>query len=110
MDGQVHPAEVGGGLNFFLTMDGEFCRGIFLMFRYEAGGLDEHTAGTAGGIQDTPVERFEHFDEKSDDAAGSVEFAAFLSFRAGKLAEEIFVNSAEGVVIDGYRNFGYFFE
>ena len=37
---------------------------------------------------------------------GRVELAALLSFRPGEFAEEVFVDAAEGVVVDGGRDFG----
>lgn len=33
-------------------MDGDFRSGILLMRLHEAGGLDEHAAGAASGIED----------------------------------------------------------
>ncbi len=37
---------------------------------------------------------------------GRVELAALLPFRRGELAEEVFVDAAEGVVVDGGGNLG----
>lgn len=90
-------------------MHRDFGGRIFLMFGNEAGALDEHAAGTAGGIEDAAVVWLEDFDEEADDAGRCVELAAFLAFGAGEFAEEIFVDAAKGVAIDGGRDFGEFF-
>ncbi len=37
---------------------------------------------------------------------GRVELAALLPFRPGELAEEVFVDAAEGVVVDGGGDLG----
>src|SRR5205814_200025 len=42
--------------------------------------------------------------------AGSVEFAAFLSFGAGKLSQEIFVDTPKGVVLHRNGNSGDFLQ
>ena len=50
--------------------------------------------------------RFQYFDQQAHDAGRRVELAALLPFRPGEFAEEVFVDTAEGVVVDGGRNFG----
>ena len=49
---------------------------------------------------------FNDFGKEFDDTGRGIELAAFLSFRAGELAQEVFIDSSEGVVICGGRNFG----
>ena len=44
-----------------------------------------------------------HFDEQADDAARRVELAALLALGAGELAEEVFVDAPEGVVVQRWR-------
>ena len=50
--------------------------------------------------------RLDDFGEEADDAAGGVELAAFLALGAGELAEEVFVDAPEGVVVHGGGNLG----
>ncbi len=52
------------------------------------------------------MEGFDDFDQQLDDAAWRIELAALLAFGAGKLAEEVFVDAAEGVEVDVGRNLG----
>ena len=47
-----------------------------------------------------------HFDEQADDAGGRVELAALLALGAGEFAEEVFVDAAEGVVVEAGGNLG----
>jgi len=67
---------------------------------HEAGGLHEHAAGTAGRVEDAPVEGFDDLDDQLDDAGGGVELAALLPLGHGELAEEVLVDPAEGVALD----------
>ena len=41
------------------------------------------------------------FGEQADDAARGIKLAALLALGAGKLAEKVFIDAAEGVVING---------
>src|SRR6266542_3889975 len=50
------------------------------------------------------MERLDDLDDQADDAARREELAALLPFRAGELAEEIFVDPAESVVFQGFWN------
>jgi hypothetical protein len=68
--------------------------------------LDEHAARSASGVEDAAVEGFDDFDDELDDADGGEEFAAFLSFGHGELAEEVFVDFAEGVAVDVHGDGG----
>jgi hypothetical protein len=88
---------------FLDAVDGEFGGGILLVLRDEARGLDEHTARAARGVEDAPVIGFDDFGEEADDAAGGVELAAALALAHGELAEEVFVDAPEGVVVHDWR-------
>ena len=79
------------------------------MLGHKARALHEHAAGAAGGIEDAPVERLDHFDQQAHDGAGRVELAALLPFGAGELAEEVFVDATESIVVEADGNFGDFF-
>ena len=54
--------------------------------------------------------RLDDFGEEADDAGRGVELAAFLALGAGELAEEVFVDAPEGVVVHGGGNLGDFLE
>ena len=54
--------------------------------------------------------RLENLHDQADDAARREELAALLAFRAGELAEEIFVDPAEGVVFESLGNLRDFLE
>lgn len=97
VDGEVQPGEAGGVGHAFLAVDGNFRGGIFLMHLHETGGLDEHAAGAARGIEDAAMVRFQDFHDQFDDGGGRVEFPALLALAHGELAEEIFVDEAESV-------------
>ena len=53
--------------------------------------------GTAAGIEELTLVRFDHFDKQSNDATGREELAAELAFSRRKLVEEVFVDSTENV-------------
>jgi hypothetical protein len=46
------------------------------------------------------VERLKDFDDQTDDTGRGVELAAPLALGAGELAEEVFVDEAEGIVVE----------
>ena len=106
MDGEVHAAEVGGGAFFLLAEDGELLGGVLPMLGDEAGALDEHAAGAAGGVEDVAVVGLEDLGEEADDAGGGVELSPTLSLGHGELGEEVFVDAAEGVVVGGDGDLG----
>ena len=103
VDGEVHAAEAAGFVGLLDAVDGEFGGGVLLVLRHEPGGLDEHAARTAGGVEDAPVVGLDDLGEEPDDAAGGVKLAAALAFGHGELAEEVFVDAPEGVVVQRWR-------
>ena len=107
---EVHPGEASGFVGLLDAVDGEFCAGILFVFRDEPGRRDEHAARAARGVQDAPVVGLDDFGEEADDAGRGVELAAFLALGARKLAEEVFVDAAEGVVVHRRRNLGHLLE
>ena len=56
------------------------------------------------------MERLYHFGQQTDNAAGGIELAALLSFCAGELAKEIFIDTTEGIVVRSDGDLGYLFE
>lgn len=106
VDSEVHAAEVGGGAFFLLAEDGELLGGVLPMLGDEAGTLDEHAAGAAGGVEDVAVVGLEDLGEEADDAGGGVELSPTLPLGHGELGEEVFVDAAEGVVVGGDGDLG----
>ena len=106
VDGEVHAAKVGGGAFLLLAEDGELLGGVLPVLGDEAGALDEHAAGAAGGVEDVAVVGLEDLGEEADDAGGGVELSPTLSLGHGELGEEVFVDAAEGVVVGGDRDLG----
>ena len=96
--GEVQAAEAAGFVGLLDAADGELGGGVLLVLGDEARRLHEHAAGAAGGVEDAAVEGLDDLREQPDDAARRVELAALLAFGAGELAEEVFVDAAEGVV------------
>ncbi len=101
--GEVHAREGDGRADFFVAVNGELARRVFPMLGDEARALHEHAARAAGRIEDAAVIRLQHFDDEADDAGGRVKFAALRALGAGEFAEEVFVDAAEGVVIEAAR-------
>ena len=74
--------------------------GFFWCSVDEAGALHEHAAGAAGRVEDAAVEGLDDADDELDDGGGGEELAALLALAHGEVAEEVFVNLAEGVPLD----------
>ena len=106
MHGEVETAQAAGFVGLFDAADGEFGSGVLLVLGNEARRLHEHAAGTAGGVKDAAVEGFDDLGQQLDDAARRVELAAALALGHGESAEEVFVDAAEGVVVERGRNLG----
>jgi hypothetical protein len=68
--GQIEPGEAGGVGDTLLAVDGDVGGGVFAVFFQKVGRLDEHAAGTAGGIEDAAVVGFEDFDDQPDEGGG----------------------------------------
>ena len=110
MHGEVHAAERDGGRDLFLAVDGQLGGRVLLVLGHEARTAHEHAARAAGGVEDAAVEGFEDFDNEADDAGRRVELAALLALGARERAEEVFVDAAEGVVVEARRDFGDFLQ
>ena len=104
--GEVEAAQAAGLVGLLDAADGELGGGVLLVLGDEARRLHEHAAGAAGGIEDAAVEGLDDLGEQPDDAARRVELAALLALGAGELAEEVFVDAAEGVVVERGWNLG----
>ena len=110
MDGEVHATEATGFVGLLHSVDGEFVGGVLLVLLHEPRGGDEHTARTAGWVEDAAVERFNDLGEQANNAARRVELASLLALGAGELAKEVFVNATEGIVIDTGGDLGDFLQ
>ena len=102
VDGQVHLAQPDRFGHLLLAVDGELGAGVLLVLRDETGALDEHAAGAAGRVEDAALEGFDDADDELDDGGGGEELAALLALAHGEVAEEVFVDLAEGVSLDVY--------
>ncbi len=79
-----------------LAVDGDVADAAAVLLD-ELFRLHEHAARAAAGVVDAALVGLDHLDQRADDRARRVELAAALAFRAGELAEEIFVDAAEQV-------------
>ena len=104
MDRKVHLAQAHGILCLFLSINGDVGAGVALMVFDETRTLHKHAAGATGGIEDAPMKWLDDLDDQFDNRGWREKFAAALSLRHGKLAQEIFVDLAEKVSlnINGY--------
>ncbi|CEF49218.1 unnamed protein product [uncultured bacterium] len=95
MMGFVHP---------FLSEDRDFFVWVVLVSLNEVGTLDKHTTRPAGRIEDAPVIWLNDVDDQLDQPCWREELAALLPLCAGEIAQEVFVNLAEGVPFGIHRN------
>jgi len=104
--GEVEAGEAAGLVGLLDAADGELGGGVLVVLGHEAGRLHEHAARAAGGVEDAAVEGLDHLGEQLHDAGGRVELAAALALAHGELAEEVFVDAAEGVEVERGRDLG----
>ena len=95
-DGEVHVRQAPGGGVGLLAEDGDVGR-LPAVGLHEALGLDEHAGGAAAGVVDAALVGLQHLDQQPHDAARGEELAAELALGLGELAEEVFVDPAQGV-------------
>ena len=60
--------------------------------------LHEHAGGAAAGVVDPALVGLQHLDQELHHATGGVELASLLALGAGKLGEEVLVDSPEHVL------------
>ncbi len=100
VDREVHLGELDGILGFFLAADIHAAVRAFqfLAVRFdELGGLHEHAAGAAGGIEHLAAVRFDDLDHQAHHGARREKLAAFLAFAAREFGQEVFVNLPEQI-------------
>src|SRR5690606_25808388 len=61
--------------------------------------LDEHTARSAAGIVDAPLEGLDHLDQQPNDSPRGVELTSVSPLRRGEFVEEVLVHPAEEFLI-----------
>ena len=83
--------------------------GFFLWFCDEAGAWTNMPPEPQAGSKMRPWIRLDDLHDQLDDAGGREELAALLAFAHGELAEEVFVNLAEGIAFDVHRDAGMIF-
>ena len=101
--GEVHLGQLVGGGGELLPVDGDVLLVAVVAFD-KFDGLDEHAAGAAAGVVDLAFVGLDHFGDEIDDALRGVELAPELALGGGELAEEVFIDPADGVlllVLDG---------
>ena len=74
------------------------------MLAHELGRLHKHAARTAGRVEDVTVVGFDDLHDQLDERGGGEKLAAAMALAEGELAQEIFVDLAEGVAFDIHGN------
>ncbi|MDB6063988.1 MAG: hypothetical protein JWR26_196 [Pedosphaera sp.] len=96
-NGEIHPRQFPGGEIGFLSVNRDVAHAAAVFF-HEFLRLHEHAARTAARIEHAAFVGFQHGDEHLHDALRGVELAAALAFRAGELAEKVFIDATEHVL------------
>lgn len=110
MHGKIEAAQAAGFVGFLDAADGELGGRVFLVLGHKACRLDEHAAGTASRVKDAPVERLDDLGQQFDDAGRGVELPTALAFSHGERTQEILVDAAKGIEVEGGRDLGYLFQ
>ena len=97
--GEVHFTEADGFRDAFNSVDADLSVAVFSVSLYKIGTLNEHAAGAAGGVEDSSLERLNDLDNEFNEGGWCEELAAACSLGHGEVAEEIFVDFAEGVAL-----------
>ena len=95
--GEVHLGQLVGGGGELLPVDGDVLGAAVVAFD-KLDRLHEHAAGAAAGVVDLAFVGLDHFGDEIDDALGGVELAPELALGGGELAEEVFIDPADGVL------------
>ena len=95
--GQVHLGQANGGGVLLQPPDEQFFRRAAAMLFDGPGTLHEHTAGTAGRVEDDSVIRVDHMGNQGDNGNGSEELAAVMGLLVGELGQKVFIDAAEDI-------------
>jgi hypothetical protein len=100
VDGQVHLRQADGGGVLFQPIEGELVDRVFLLALDEAGTLDEHTAGTAGRVQNGAPFGFEDVGDERDQRNRCEKLAGVVGFLVGELGEEVLIDATKYIAGD----------
>src|SRR5258708_10623066 len=100
MHRQVHLAEVDGLQGFLLPIDGDRGAGVALVVLDKTRTLHEHATRATGGIENTPIKRFDDLDDQFHQGGWSEKLTTTLALRHSKLAQEIFIDLAEEIALN----------
>ena len=64
--------------------------------------LNKHAAGSAAGVKNSALKRFNHGYKQLNYASWSVELPALLALSIGELTKEVLVNSAKDVFTSAF--------
>ncbi len=103
MNGEVHAREPLRLSDLLDAEDRQLPFRRVLMRAHEVGGLNEHAARAAGGVEDAAVIGLDDLDDETHDARGRVVLAALLHLLLGERAHEIFIDPPKGVAVDVER-------
>ena len=101
MDGKVHLAQPDRLHHALLTVYSNVAARIAFVVLNESRTGNKHAARAAGRVKQPPVEWLDHVDDQVNHARRCKELAALLALLHRERAEEILVNLAEGIALDG---------
>ncbi len=106
VDGQVHFRQVDGSLVLFVSPECEPLGRVLVVLFNDAGALDEHSARSAGRVEDGALGGFEHVGDELDQRNGGEELAAVVGLEVGELGEEVLVDAPEDIARSGFEFLG----
>ena len=96
--GEVHLGQLVGGGGELLPVNRDVL-GVAVVAFDKLERLHEHAARAAARIVDLALVGLDHFGDEIDDALRGVELAPQLALGGGELAEEVFIDPADGVLL-----------
>ena len=97
VDSHIHQAQLGIVLHLFLAVEGHSRIGGHSGMVHKIAGLDEHTATTAGRVQQDATLRFQDIGNHLNQRFGREEHAIVGCDVLGKFIEEVFVDPAQDI-------------
>lgn len=97
-DGEVHLRQFVGRIGVLLAIDGDIFP-VAVVRLDELHALHEHTARTAARVVYLSTVGLDHFSNQIHDGLGRIVFAFSLAFGNSELAQKIFVDAANQVVL-----------
>lgn len=96
--GEIHLGQLVGGAGELLPVNRDVL-GVAVVAFDKLERLHEHAARAAAGVVDLAFVGLDHFGDEIDDALRGVELAPQLALGGGELAEEVFIDPADGVLL-----------